>query len=57
MTGRLTAVAVRNITEPGRRPDGFGLFLNVTATGSKSWVQRVSIRGQKRSLGLGPTPR
>lgn len=56
MTGRLTAVTVPNITEPGRHADGLGLSLNVTVSGTKSWLQRVSVGGRRRELGLGPYP-
>lgn len=34
---RLTAISLSK-NEKGRYPDGGGLYLNVTATGSKSWV-------------------
>ncbi len=49
----LTAQAVRNAIEPGKYFDGHGLFLKVNETGSKSWVQRIVIRGKRRELGLG----
>ena len=56
---RLTAQFVRNVTEPGRYYDGdAGLFLLV-AHGKRgprrSYVQRVTIAGRRRDIGLGST--
>ena len=39
---------------PGRHCDGQGLYLVVQPAGTRSWVQRIVIRGRKRELGLGP---
>lgn len=49
----LTAQAVKNVTEPGKYFDGNGLYLRVDANGSRYWVQRITIRGKRRELGLG----
>ena len=38
---------------PGRHADGNGLYLFVQPTGTRSWVQRLVIRGRRRELGLG----
>ena len=35
---------------------GLGLMLNVRPSGSKSWVQFITIRGKRRSMGLGSYP-
>src|SRR5579864_6738315 len=35
--------------------DGGGLFLQVSARGSKSWVFRFKDNGKLREMGLGPT--
>ena len=51
--GNLTAARVKAVTKPGRYADGGGLYLNVAAGGSKSWVQRITIDGRRRDLGLG----
>ena len=53
---RLTTTKVKAITKPGLHGDGHGLYLNVTATGSRSWVQRITIGGRRRDLGLGAYP-
>lgn len=50
---RLTAAKVRQLREPGKYFDGNGLFLRVEASGSKRWVQRVTIDGKRREIGLG----
>jgi integrase len=51
--GKLTALEVRNENTPGRHPDGDGLYLLVSDTGSKSWVLRFQRRGRRRDIGLG----
>ena len=47
----LSAAFVRS-APPGRHPDGNGLYLFVQPTGTRSWVQRLVIRGRRRELGL-----
>ena len=49
---RLTAVKVKNLKLPGRHGDGDSLYLDVAPGRSKSWVQRLSIDGKRRGLGL-----
>ena len=44
------------VKEAGRYFDGNGLMLVVQPTGSKSWIQRIRIRGRRRELGLGGFP-
>ena len=48
----LSAAFVRN-APPGRHADGNGLYLFVQPTGTRSWIQRLVIRGRRRELGLG----
>ena len=50
----LSAAFIRS-APPGRHCDGQGLYLVVQLTGTRSWVQRLVIRGRKRELGLGST--
>lgn len=52
--GRLSAVEVRSRREPGMYPDGGGLYLQVTATGAKTWIYRFALAGRRRDMGLGP---
>lgn len=67
---RLTNAQVKAATctlpdghDPKRRPapkryfDGGGLILSVTTTGSKVWVQRLTIDGVRHDYGLGAWPR
>ena len=49
----LTATFCRNIKAPGRYADGNGLFLNVSSTGSKSWLFRYRWKGKRPEIGLG----
>ncbi|AWH25718.1 site-specific integrase [Stenotrophomonas sp. YAU14D1_LEIMI4_1] len=51
---RLTARRVATITEPGYHADGGGLYLQVTASGAKSWVFRYRFEGRRPEMGLGP---
>ncbi len=61
---KLTATAVDKRRKPGRVGDGGNLYLNVTNSGSKSWVFRWHPSGKTpegkqrsaREIGLGPYP-
>lgn len=55
--GKLTVLQVKALTEPGRYPDGDGLFLLVGVTGTKSWMLRIQVDGRRRDLGLGSLDR
>ena len=48
----LSATFVRTAS-PGRHCDGQGLYLFVQPSGTRSWVQRIVIRGYRREIGLG----
>jgi hypothetical protein len=39
--------------KPGRHSDGAGLYLNVSATGAKSWILMWKVAGKRREMGLG----
>ena len=56
MTTRLTDRGVRALAEPGKYGDGGGLYLNIARGGSKSWVQRLTVDGKRRDIGLGGYP-
>ncbi len=50
----LTAVGVRNLKTPGRYADGGGLYLVVDGPDTKRWIQRIQIKGGRRTdIGLG----
>lgn len=51
--GKLTVKRVAGIKDTGRYGDGQGLFLQVTATGTKSWLYRWERDGRERCMGLG----
>jgi Arm DNA-binding domain len=52
--GKLTALAVDRARRRGYYGDGGGLFLQVSATGAKSWVFRFKEAGRLHEMGLGP---
>jgi integrase len=52
---KLSAILVRQLKSPGYYGDGNGLWLQVSASGSKSWVFRFTISGKRREMGLGAT--
>lgn len=49
----LSARAVERQSKPGYYPDGAGLYLQVSLSGSKSWVFRYMLAGRAREMGLG----
>lgn len=51
--GKLTALKVKNLKEPGRYTDGDGLMLVVDKSEAKRWVLRMVVRGKRRDIGLG----
>jgi integrase len=58
-TGRLSAKAVekakpKHAARPTLYADGGGLYLQVSASGAKSWVYRFMLNGKSREMGLGP---
>ena len=52
----LSAAFVRTVNEVGTYSDGNGPDLRVEKTGTKRWIQRVTINGARRNLGLGSYP-
>ena len=48
----LTAAFVRSAPQ-GRHCDGQGLYLFVQPSGTRSWVQRLVVRGRRQEIGLG----
>ena len=53
---KLSATGVKALMEPGRYSDGNGLHLFIGRTGNRSWVQRVTVDGRRRDIGLGGYP-
>ena len=52
----LTAAEIKSLTTPGRYRADPILYLVVQPSGSKSWVQRLTIDGRRRDIGLGGYP-
>jgi len=54
----LTAASLMAEKAPGKHHDGggLGLYLRVEPNGARFWVQRITIRGKRRELGLGSPP-
>ena len=50
---KLTYLALKKITQPGRYSDGNNLYLKVEETGSCRWILRLTINGKRRDMGLG----
>ncbi len=54
---KLTSVGAKALTKPGRYGDGDGLYLYISPSGTKSWVQRIVVDGRRRDIGLGSLSR
>ena len=61
-TTKLTAAFVKGISHGGgrkradRHHDQHGLYLQVMPSGSKQWIQRITIAGKRSDFGLGGYP-
>ena len=53
---KLTIKQIDALAKPGLHADGNTLYLNVSRTGAKSWIQRLVIDGKRRDIGLGGYP-
>lgn len=53
LTDKLTALTVSKATKPGYYGDGAGLWLQVSPSGSKSWIFRFTLNTKQREMGLG----
>ena len=54
---RLTDAKIKTLTKPGKYGAGVStLFLLVSKGGSKSWLQRLTVNGVRRDMGLGGWP-
>ena len=52
--GAMTAAKVKALREPGKYRADQTLYLRVRPSGRKSWVQRLTVHGKRRDIGLGP---
>ena len=55
VSNRLTFAKVKS-AKLGFHPEGGGLYLRVDPSGARRWVQRITINGKQRNMGLGPFP-
>jgi integrase len=53
IVGKLSALKVARDLSPGMFADGAGLYLQVSGSGSKSWIYRFWLNGKAREMGLG----
>ncbi len=53
---KLTAVKINKATKKGMLADGRGLYLQISQSGSKSWIYRYEVNGKDKSHGLGGYP-
>lgn len=51
---KLTAKAVAAMKTPGMHADTDGLYLHVSSSGAKSWIVRVTIKGERTESGKNP---
>jgi len=51
---KLSPLEVSKKTRPGYYGDGAGLWLQVSPSGTKSWIFRFTFAGKQREMGLGP---
>ncbi|MGT2444766.1 tyrosine-type recombinase/integrase [Ensifer adhaerens] len=49
----LSALRVKQLTEPGKYGDGNGLYLVVDKSGAKRWMLRTLVNGKRTDIGLG----
>ena len=56
MRDKLTKARVERKRKPGRYGDGGGLWLQVSPSGTKSWLLRYQLHGRARHMGLGSFP-
>jgi integrase len=52
--GKLNSLEVGRLREKGMYGDGGGLYLQVSAGKTKSWIFRFKLDGKSREMGLGP---
>ena len=53
---RLTDTKVRKLTKPGLYSADTTLYIRVSKTGGKSWIQRIIFNDERHDIGLGGWP-
>lgn len=51
---KLSALGITKTSKPGSYSDGGGLWLQISKSGSKSWIFRFTLAGKSHYMGLGP---
>lgn len=51
---KLNVLKIQKLSIPGKYSDGDGLYLQVSKSGTKSWIFRYMLNGRSREMGLGP---
>ena len=55
--GKLSVILVKSLSRVGMHADNQdALYLRISKGGSKSWIQRITINGKRRDVGLGGYP-
>ena len=54
--GKFTTATAKSLAKPGMYRADPTLYLAIAPGESKSWIQRITIDGKRRDLGLGPFP-
>lgn len=52
----LTDAQLRNLTDPGKHADGFGLYLELTKAGGRYWRMKYRFGGKEKRLAFGVYP-
>ena len=53
---KLSAAFVASVRQPGKYMDGSGLLYRVYPSGARCWEQRITVKGRRRTYGLGGYP-
>ena len=53
---QLSAAFVASVRQPGKYMDGNGLLYRVYLSGARCWEQRITVKGRRRTYGLGGYP-
>ena len=54
---KFSAIEVKNKTKKGKYSDGYNnLYLQVSSTGTKSWIFRYTFHGKRKEMGIGSYP-
>jgi hypothetical protein len=51
---RLSALRIAKLVDPGYHVDGGDLYVQISGSGSRSWIYQFKLFGRSREMGLGP---